>query len=34
LAALASLMADARTAIADGRWEAFRDSVLGTVVTS
>jgi queuine tRNA-ribosyltransferase len=34
LAALASLMADARTAIAEGRWAAFRDSVLGTVAAS
>jgi queuine tRNA-ribosyltransferase len=34
LAALASLMADARTAIADGSWPAFRDGVLGDVVTA
>jgi queuine tRNA-ribosyltransferase len=34
LAALASLMADARTAIAEGRWAAFRDDALGTVVAS
>jgi queuine tRNA-ribosyltransferase len=27
LAALAALMADARTAIAAGRWDAFRDTI-------
>jgi queuine tRNA-ribosyltransferase len=34
LAALASLMADARAAIAANRWDAFRDGVLGAAVVS
>jgi queuine tRNA-ribosyltransferase len=34
LAALASLMADARAAIAAGRWAGFRDGALGAAVAS
>jgi queuine/archaeosine tRNA-ribosyltransferase len=34
LAALAFLMADAREAIVEGRWAAFRDGVLGGVLAS
>jgi queuine tRNA-ribosyltransferase len=34
LAALASLMADARTALAEGRWTAFRDGVLGEAMAA